>query len=139
MKRIFKGYGPWKLSHNVAPLILRVVLGAGMLFGHGLGKLDTLLGSEPIKFPDPFGTGVTISLGLAVFAEVICSALILAGLFTRIALIPLIITMAVAYFVIHGSDNFAVQEKALLYGAGYLALFFTGPGRISIDGLIGKK
>ena len=139
MKRIFKGYGPWKMSHNITPLILRAALGAGMLFGHGLGKLDTLMGADPIKFPDPFGTGVTISLGLVVFAEVICSALILAGLFTRLALIPLIITMAVAYFVIHGSDTFVVQEKALLYGSGYLALFFMGPGRISIDGLISKK
>lgn len=139
MKRLVKNYGPWKMSQNIAPLLLRAALGGAMLFGHGLGKWSMLFGSEPIQFPDPMGVGVNVSLGLAVFSEVVCAALLIAGLFTRLALIPLIVTMAVAYFVIHGSDPFGVQEKSLLYGVGFLALLFMGPGRISVDALIGNK
>ena len=41
--------------------------------------------------------------------------------------------MLVAFFIVHGADDFAVREKALLYLGGFLALFFTGPGRHSID------
>jgi putative oxidoreductase len=60
------------------------------------------------------------------------------GLFTRLACIPLIIAMAVALFYAHKGDFFGAGEKATLYLFGYLALLFTGPGKISMDKLIGK-
>ncbi len=125
---------------DIGLLLLRITFGAAMLYGHGIGKWGKLFGGEEIQFADPFGLGVVASLGLAVFAEVICSLLIALGLFTRLALIPLIVTMAVAYFMVHFSDPFAKQEKAILYGITYIALFFTGPGRYSLDAMwFGKK
>ncbi|MEZ4884063.1 MAG: DoxX family protein [Chitinophagales bacterium] len=125
---------------DIGLLLLRITFGAAMLYGHGIGKWGKLFGGEEIQFADPFGLGVVASLGLAVFAEVICSILLMFGLFTRLALVPLMVTMAVAYFTVHFSDEFAKQEKAILYGITYLALFLTGPGRMSLDALLfGKK
>jgi putative oxidoreductase len=68
-----------------------------------------------------------------VFAEFFCSILLILGLFTRLAAIPLVIGMAVAAFVVHGADPFAAKELSLLYLFIYVALIFTGPGRHSVD------
>lgn len=120
-------------------LILRLVFGFSMIYGHGFGKLTRLFGTEEIRFADPFGLGPAASLALAVFAEVLCSLLIMLGLFTRAALIPLIITMATAFFVAHFNDEFGQQEKVILFGFAFLSLFFTGPGRFSMDAQMQKN
>ncbi|RCW90284.1 DoxX family protein [Winogradskyella arenosi] len=124
---------------DIGLLILRVFLGLGMCFGHGIGKWNTLFSGEELRFADPFGVGVLPSLVLAVFAEVICSLLLVLGLATRWALIPLIVTMLVAVFIVHIGDGFGVMEKGLLYGVGYITLLLTGPGRFSIDAFIGRN
>ena len=120
-------------------LLLRVTFGFFLLYGHGWGKLTRLFGSEEIQFADPFGLGPAVSLGLAVFAEVLCALLLMLGLFTRAALIPLIFTMATALFTVHLNDEFGQQEKAILYGLAFVGLFLTGPGRLSLDTLLTKK
>jgi putative oxidoreductase len=67
-----------------------------------------------------------------------CGVLVAAGLFTRLALIPLIVTMAVAVFIIHADDPFGDKEHALLFLVPYVALLFTGPGKWSLDALVRK-
>jgi putative oxidoreductase len=47
--------------------------------------------------------------------------------------------MLVIIFVIHGEDPFADREHALLYLLSYIALFFTGPGKYSVDNLVQKN
>ncbi|WMX14179.1 MULTISPECIES: DoxX family protein [unclassified Aureispira] len=126
-------------SKDAGLLFLRLIIGGGMLFGHGIGKMKMLFGGGAISFPDPLGMGVEISLFLAVFAEVLCSILIMLGLFTRAALVPLIFTMFVALFLVHLSDPFPKQEKAILYGATYIALFLLGPGRYALDEQLKKR
>ncbi|MDF9797949.1 putative oxidoreductase [Catalinimonas alkaloidigena] len=120
-------------------LILRLAFGFSMIYGHGFGKLTRLFGTEEIRFADPFGIGPAASLALAVFAEVLCSLLLMLGLFTRAALIPLIITMATAYFSAHFDDAYGQQEKVILFGFAFIALFFTGPGRFSLDAQLQKN
>jgi putative oxidoreductase len=120
-------------QHDIATLLLRLVFGGFMLYSHGWPKLQRLFGDDPIKFADPFGIGATASLSLTVFAEFLCAALILVGLKTRLATVPLIITMLVAAFVIHASDPFGDKEMALIYLVGYIVIFLLGPGRYSVD------
>ncbi len=119
---------------EIGILILRVTVGLTMLIAHGWGKTLNLFSGEEITFPDPFGIGDTASLALAVFAEVICSALLVLGWKTRWVLIPLIITMAIAFFDIHWNDEFGRMEKSMLYGIAYVVIWLTGPGKYSIDG-----
>jgi len=124
---------------DIALLILRIVFGGFMVYGHGWGKIGRLFGAEEISFADPFGIGPAASLALTVFAEVVCSLCIMLGLFTRWAVIPLIIAMLVAYLYVHFDDPFGRQEKALMYLASYIALFFAGSGYYSLDRLINNK
>jgi putative oxidoreductase len=92
------------------------------------------------KFPDPIGMGSSLSLVMAIAAEVGCSLLLIAGLGTRLAAVPLAFTMLVALFVVHGSDPWQKKELAACYLAVYATLMLTGAGRFSVDQCLwGKK
>ena len=119
---------------NIGLLIFRLVIG-GFMLTHGLQKLNNFDMMSAV-FPDPLGVGSTLSLGLIIFAEFFCSALIILGLFTRLATIPLMIGMIVAAFIIHGNDPFAVKELSLFYLSLYVGLIFTGAGKYSLDYLL---
>ncbi len=136
MKKIFTtNYSP--LAFNLATLILRLSAG-GFMLTHGVPKLQRLLAGE-MQFADPFGLGPGVSLVLAVFAEFLCSILLILGLGTRLATIPLLVTMGVAAFISHGADPFGRKELALFYMAAYIVLLLLGSGKISVDHLLFKK
>lgn len=122
---------------HIGLLIVRVAFGMGMFIRHGLPKLEKLTSGEPeILFYNFAGLGAEVSLTLAVLAELVCAGLLTLGLLTRLSLLPLIFTMLIAYFVVHAADPFAQKEMAFLYLTAYIGLFFTGPGKFSIDGFI---
>lgn len=127
------------LSHvDIGLFIFRIGISALMLT-HGYPKLLRFFGSEEIAFADPLGMGEVASFTFAVFAEFICSILIILGFGTRLAAIPLIGTMAVAALIVHMPDGFGRQELPLLYLVGYILLFFTGGGKYSLDWFLLKK
>lgn len=143
-----------KLS-SLGLLILRIGMG-GYLATHGWGKVQMVLNGQAAMFGDPIGLGPALSLYLAAFAEFVCAILVVIGLGTRLAAIPVIVTMAVAAFVAHGSDPWTMQaaaeaffsgaskswaskEPALMFLVPFLALVFTGAGEYSLDALIAKR
>lgn len=122
---------------SIAMLVLRIVSGLTMAFSHGLGKLENY--SKAVEtFPDPFGAGSQLSLILAIFAEFFCGIFVAFGFATRFTVMPLIITMATAFFIIHGGDEFGDKEMSFIYLAMYLIILIIGPGKYSIDKLISK-
>lgn len=123
-------------AFNGATLLLRLGLGI-LMMSHGYQKLIHFTEYQT-KFMDFMGLGSTMSLALVVFAEFFCSLFIILGLFTRLSTIPLIIATCVMVFKAHNGDILGEAETAALYLMGYLVLFFTGPGKISVDGMIGK-
>ena len=137
MKRIFQT-GTNEEYLNILVLILRITLAAFMIT-HGGPKLSKLLAGGEIQFGDPLGLGPSLSLILVVFAEFFCSLLIGIGLGTRLAAIPLMITMLVAAFISHGPDPFRRKETALLYFLFYLALLVIGSRKYSFDYLMTRK
>ena len=126
------------LIFDIIIFIVRLFVGFAML-SHGFPKLQQLLSGQEIQFFDFLGLGQKFSLILAVFAEFVCSIFLILGLFTRPAIFFLLITMAVAGLVVHGSDEFAKRELSLLYLSVFLLLFTFGPGKYSVDGMISKR
>jgi putative oxidoreductase len=127
------------LVPSIGLLALRLGAGTSMALAHGWPKLGRLLGDEPIRFADPFGLGVTASLVLAVFGELVCGVLIALGFGTRLAVIPFAITMLVAMFHAHAADPWGDKEHAFLFLVPAVTLLLTGPGRLSLDALIAKR
>ncbi|EJL73121.1 DoxX family protein [Chryseobacterium populi] len=123
---------------DIILLIVRVFIGFAML-SHGFPKLQMLLEGGDIKFFDFIGLGPKISLILTVFAEFVCSILLILGLFTRIALGFLIFTMIIAVSMVHGADPFDKMELGLTYLSIYLLLIAFGAGKISVDHMIEKR
>jgi len=137
MKRFFQTKTNEDLL-NLTVLVERLTV-AVLMITHGLPKLNKLLAGGEIQFADPLGFGPVLSLVLVVFAEFFCSVLIGIGLGTRLASIPLIITMLVAAFITHGADPIGKKELALLYLVIYLFLLVTGSRKFSVDFLITRK
>lgn len=120
------------LLQSIGALVMRLSFGSIMLTQHGWDKLMGF-SDRSDSFPDPLGIGNSASMGLAVMAEVLCSGLVALGFMTRIAVVPLIVTMAVAFFIIHGDDPFQKKELAAAYGLVFIAIALIGPGKFSID------
>jgi putative oxidoreductase len=117
---------------------LRIV--AGFLFlPHGAQKLFGVLGGEQVTFAaDPlmFTAGVI---------ELVAGALIMLGLFTRIAAFIASGEMAVAYFMVHVMQIggfwpiLNAGELAALYCFVFLYIAARGPGAFSLDRALFKK
>jgi putative oxidoreductase len=113
-------------------LFLRVG-GAALLWNyHVLRKLESFE-EELVHFPDPIGLGSDVALILALISEGLCSLLVALGLLTRVASLPIVLSMVmVLRLALVGFEGADVQG-AYLYGLPYLALVALGPGRFSLD------
>ena len=84
---------------SVVLLAVRVFFGV-LFFMHGVDKMMNF-SSLSESFPSVLGFGSYMSLMVAVFCEFCCSLFLVAGLLQRLILIPMIISMGVAFFDIH--------------------------------------
>jgi putative oxidoreductase len=119
-------------------LFLRAAVGLYMAFGHGLGKIMGGTGQWAqlggvIEGILGFGFLPTFWGFMAAIAEFIGALLLTIGFLSRPAALLLVVNMSVASMahitgVIDGSP-----ESALIYGAVFLSLVFTGPGAYSLD------
>ncbi len=118
-------------SYNLGLLLLRIGFG-GMMLTHGIPKLLKMISGD-FAFGDPIGIGEPATLVLAVLCEVVFPILVIIGFKTRLAAIPVIITMAVAAFIVHAADPLGTKEMAILYLTAFTAIAFLGAGKYSVD------
>lgn len=131
---------PTKSITTKASLLLlaaRVIFGL-LLMNHGIQKWSNFQ-ELSTAFPDPIGIGSPLSLGMAIFGELVCSIGFIIGFLYRLAMLPMIATLGMAFFVIHGNDAFAVKELAFIYLVVFILMYITGPGKFSIDYFIRIK
>lgn len=125
-------------AFNIAMLFLRISFGVILMVSHGFAKLrhfDELQST----FYTFLWFGPKASLILALFAEVFCSLLVILGLFTRYACIPLVITMLVVIYGADAGKDLLESELAIAYLTAFITLMLCGPGGISVDGMINRK
>ncbi|MEO6316604.1 MAG: DoxX family protein [Chitinophagaceae bacterium] len=135
MKKLLSiGYRDW--SFNLAMLVLRLCAGA-LIIPYGYKKLIHFA-EQKDKFTNFMGIGSPLSLSLVIFAEFFCGMLIVLGLFTRLAAIPLIVVMGVVVLTINHGNIFGKDQQAAFFLACFIAIFLCGPGKASADGLINK-
>lgn len=135
---------------DFASLVLRVSIGLMMLVGHGLPKwpkVQAAFQGEEVAFFSLWGLSPALSVVLAGFAEIVCAALIILGLRTRWTVVPMIFTMFVAAFIVHGdhawlnalADGGRSKEMALLYLVPLITIWLLGSGKYSLDAAIDRR
>jgi uncharacterized membrane protein YphA (DoxX/SURF4 family) len=138
-------------------ILIRLMVGLAVFFPEGIQKLI---------FPEILGTGRFTRIGIPLpelmgpfvgVVEIVCGALIIVGLLTRLAAIPLIITMVVAmvstkipillgheFWIFHlpkfdrygfwSASHESRADLAMLLGSHYLLI--EGAGQWSIDAVL---
>ena len=117
-------------------LIIRVFFGILFLV-HGLDKMVNF-NSLSETFPSVLGLGSYMTLMVSIFSEFCCSIFLIAGFLVRLIMIPMIVSMGVAFFDVHDA-MMPEGELALIYFVVFFILYVTGPGRFSLDYLLDKK
>lgn len=127
-------------------LVLRLGAFVPLFIKHGLEKIDPAFYSQMAStFPDPAHIGHFPSLVVAMISDAICSALLVLGLFSRLAAAYIFIVLAVAWSFTH---HFIFLGKGLepkhgelivLYITVSLGLALLGPGKFSLDRVLFRR
>jgi putative oxidoreductase len=141
MKKLFLNSSN-AINLDLGLLIIRLIIGILMAF-YGFEKMSHFnemaasdFWTKNVSF---LGVSGKTPLALTIFAELICSALLIIGLFSRFALFTLMFCMAYIFLVIFPlsildkGDNGYKFNDAFVYFVVYLGLFFTGVGKYSLD------
>ena len=129
LKRFLFPTNPNGVFISVILLVVRIVFGI-LMMNHGIDKWANYQELSTV-FPDPLGIGSPLSLGLAIFGELACSMAFIIGFLYRLAMIPMIFTMCVAFFIVHGNDPFAVKELAFVYLVDEAIAGFKGTASVA--------
>jgi putative oxidoreductase len=130
---------------GIGLLVGRLVLGL-LMAAHGSQKLFGWFGGYGLNATGEFMVQLGFPSGrlfasTAAVAEVVSGLLVALGLFGPVGPALMISVMIVAAISVHWPNGvFAMQngiEVPLLYAAGALAIALAGPGRFSLDALLG--
>lgn len=142
IKRMFL-YSAGLTFTNMARLFIRLFTGV-MFMSIGIRQIANFNQLAP-DFCSVFGMTSETTLLVVILIEVICSTLIILGLFTRFALIPPIVSMVIAEHVMMQFYDTLGMAKLYSMQMGYLPMMFigififmmlAGPGKISLDYII---
>lgn len=124
-------WGGDEFARELGLLWLRVSAALFLLFVHGLPKLLDY-SHQLALIEDPFHLGAHLTLGLAIFAEVLCPLLIIAGVFTRLACLPVLSVLLIALVFVHPDWTLDQGQFAWLLLLLFSAILLAGPGRLSL-------
>jgi putative oxidoreductase len=114
-------------------LYLRVTASLLVLAVHGLPKVVHYSGQIAV-IEDPFHLGRTVSILFAIFAEVICPPLMILGIATRFAALPILLVTMVALVFVHRDWSLAEGQFAWMLLILFGTIAIAGPGSIRVGG-----
>ena len=127
---------PW--GRDAGLLLLRLGFGLSMAVFHGWSKLP--VSEDFIRVIRDIGIPAPAAMAwIAVLIEFVGGILLCVGLFTRPAAVGVLFTMLVAFFVRYAGLPIDERELSLLYATVCVGFICTGPGRYSLDQLIGGR
>jgi putative oxidoreductase len=116
-------------------LFLRIGAGVLLLIVHGLPKVRHFT-SEENAIEDPFHLGKQLSIWFAIFAEVACPVLVIVGLATRLASLPVMIISALAIARVHPEWTPQQAQFAWMLLIMFGTLVIAGAGHYSLAALL---
>jgi putative oxidoreductase len=130
------------VSEDLGKFLLRATL-AILILLHGVSKIQT--GISPI-IGMVANAGLPPVIGYLVYiGEVLAPALVLVGIWTRLAALVIVINMTVAVLLVHTSQFFTLAktggwalELQGMYFIAALTIALLGAGRFSVGGTGGR-
>ena len=119
-------------AQDLGLLFLRVSSSLFLLWVHGLPKLLNYSAQLQV-IEDPFHLGANLTLMLAIFAEVLCPLLIIAGLLVRLACLPILCVLLVALLVVYAQWSIEEGQFGWLLLILFTSIFIAGPGRLAFN------
>jgi putative oxidoreductase len=116
---------------DAALLFLRITESVLVLLVHGFPKAIHYA-SQLDAIEDPLHIGKTFTLGLAIFAEVVCPLLMIAGIATRLAALPIMLVSAIALGLVHPEWTLDQGQFAWMLLIMFGAVAIGGAGRYRI-------
>lgn len=123
---------------NYSLLFFRIAISVELIVVHGLKKLGIPNGVAEV-IPNPYNIPHWINENIALAANLICPILLIFGLFTRLATLPILAVTLSGYFIVHGHDSLLVRDIPFVYSLCFLFLTFMGAGKYSLDYIISKN
>ncbi|WP_186307783.1 DoxX family protein [Paraburkholderia sp. BCC1884] len=113
---------------DIGLLFLRVCASLLVLAVHGLPKLIHYA-SQAAVIEDPFHLGRGVSMAFAIFAEVICPPLMILGIATRFAALPILVVVVIALAFVHRDWSLEQGQFAWMLLILFGTIAIAGPGR----------
>jgi putative oxidoreductase len=142
----------FETKDSYAALVTRLTLGI-VILPHGLQKVFGWFGGFGFEgtmgfFTQQMGIPYIFAL-LAVLAESLGAAAVIAGLFTRLAAIGVGVTVGIGALMVHLPNGFFMNWFGTQQGEGYeyhilavglaLAVAISGGGKFALDKLVAEK
>jgi putative oxidoreductase len=129
--------GTFRLMNRISPgdaalLFLRVASSILVLIVHGLPKAWHYT-AQIAAIEDPFHLGKAVSLWFALFGEVVCPLLIILGIATRVAALPVLIITVIALLFVHPEWRIEQAQFAWMLLILFGTIVIGGAGRIRLD------
>ena len=129
-------FGQKRVFEDLSLLLLRLFMGGTFIVYVSKKILNfdnyVILFSDKLELPLPL-----LNLYLVIAVEAIGGVLLLIGLFTRLATIPLIITMITALFLVNLEKGFAASNFGMEIPLAYISILFVlfafGHGKFSLE------
>lgn len=125
-----------KLIH-IALLAFRILLSIELITAHGLKKLGVGVATAE-QIPNPLHLPEAFNSLFADAANLVFPVFVIFGLFTRVAVLPILAVTLTGYFILHWNDALLVKDTPFMYSLCYLFLLFAGPGKYSVDNYLKK-
>src|ERR1044072_1654737 len=108
------------------------------MLAHGLKKLGVGVAVAE-QVPNPLHLPEMLNEGFAIAGNLVFPVFVILGLFTRLAILPILAITLTGYFVVHWHDSILERDTPFMYSMVYLFILFIGPGKYSIDYRIYKS
>ena len=121
-------------------IFIRLIVGFHLIYGaqdnvfsyNRMQEFASFLAARNVPFP-------LTSAFVSVYAQFICGILFVAGALTRLAAAIMIINFVAAIVIAHRYDAYPNKFGALMMLAAACFFFVHGPGKLSVDGALGKR
>ena len=123
---------------HIALLVFRIAVSIELVLAHGLKKLGIGVATAEVV-PNPLHLPETINNAFAIAGNLVFPWLVMLGLFTRLAILPILAITLTGYFVVHWHDSLLEKDTPFMYSISFIFLWVVGPGKYSLDNLIYQR